>query len=170
MFELRVTDMSLQLELNCLVLGADISSIFPVKIANTESVGTFKELIKDKKRPAFDHVPADTLKLFKVSFPVDDDLDATLKRFRPEHDPQNGVHHLSVPVKRLRGVFGDPIDEHLHVIVLPPPAGECQLLWPFVSITHYNLPIQLRLLNHVPLITSILTVLCLATVVVMSSR
>jgi hypothetical protein len=66
MFELRVTDMSLQLELNCLVLGADISSIFPVKIANTESVGTFKELIKDKKRPAFDHVPADTLKLWKV--------------------------------------------------------------------------------------------------------
>ena len=66
MFELRVTDMSLQLELNCLVLGADISSIFPVKIANTESVGTFKRLIKGENKHAFEGVDAHTLKLWKV--------------------------------------------------------------------------------------------------------
>ena len=88
--------------------------VFPVKIASTESVGALKELIKDKKKHAFERVDADTLNVWKVSFPVDDDLRATLKRFQLEHDPGNGVH-LSVPVKRLKGVFGDPIDEHLHV-------------------------------------------------------
>ena len=40
--------------------------VFPVKIDGTESVGTLKEVIKDKKKPAFDLVPADTLELFKV--------------------------------------------------------------------------------------------------------
>ena len=66
------------------------------------------------------------LDIFKVFFPVDDDLVATLKHFQPEHVPENGVHHLSVPVKRLENVFDDPIKEHLHVIVkcLGLPSGE----------------------------------------------
>jgi hypothetical protein len=83
-------------------------------------------LIKEKKKQAFQHVDADTLNIFRVSFPMDDidELDATLNRFRPEHDPANGVHFLSMPVKRLKGVFGGLIDEHIHVVVLRPPAGE----------------------------------------------
>jgi hypothetical protein len=113
--------MSRPLELNCLVLGQDIKRIFPVKIDGTESIGTLKEFIKDKKKPQFDNVPADSLEIFKVSFPVDKNLGASLKRFRPE----DGNDDLSMPVKRLKGVFGDPIDEHIHVIVQPPP-GERQ--------------------------------------------
>ncbi|KAF8470482.1 hypothetical protein DFH94DRAFT_637655 [Russula ochroleuca] len=111
--------MSRPLELNCLVLGQDIKRIFPVKIDGTESIGTLKEFIKDKKKPQFDNVPADSLEIFKVSFPVDKNLGASLKRFRPE----DGNDDLSMPVKRLKGVFGDPIDEHIHVIVQPPPAS-----------------------------------------------
>jgi hypothetical protein len=126
--------MSHILELNALVFGDNQSQVFPVKIAATESVGTLKEAIKEKKH-AFEHVDADTLNIFKVSFPEDDDLDATLKRFRPEHDPEKGVHHLSSPMKRLNGVFGNPIDEHIHVIVQSPPAGKHQSLW-LVSVTH----------------------------------
>jgi hypothetical protein len=116
--------MSLPLELNCLVLGDDPTHAFPVKIASTESVGTLKKAIKDEKKPVFDHIPADALNIFRVSFFVDDDLDATLNGFKPKHNPQNGVHHLSTAVKRLKGVFQDPIDEHIHVIVLSPHAGE----------------------------------------------
>jgi Crinkler effector protein N-terminal domain len=132
--------MSLTLELNCLVLGDDPSHIFPVKIASTESVGTLKQLIREKKH-AFQHVDADTLELFRVSFPVDDDLEATLNRIRrrPEHDPENGVHHLSLSVKRLKGVFGGPTDdEHLHVIVQSPHTGEHQSLRR-LSITHRSI-------------------------------
>ena len=62
--------------------------------ASTESVSALKELIKDKKKYAFEHVDANTLDIFKVSFPVDDDLVATLKHFQRKHIPENGVHHL----------------------------------------------------------------------------
>jgi len=120
--------MSVILELNALVFGDGRSHVFPVKVAATESVGALKKAIKEEKKHAFEHIDADALNIFQVSFPVDDDLDATLKRFRPEHDPVKGVHHLSVPVKRLKGVFGDPIEEHIHVIVQPPPAGKHKLL------------------------------------------
>jgi len=93
--------MSLTLELNCLVLGDDPSRVFSVKIASMESVGTFKKAIKHEKPHAFRHLDADSLHIFRVSFPVDDDLDDTLKQFRPEHDPENGVHRLSNPGERL---------------------------------------------------------------------
>jgi hypothetical protein len=52
---------------------------------------------------------------------VDDNLDARLEHFRPEDE---GGHRLSITVKRLKGVFGEPVDGHLHVIVLRPPDGE----------------------------------------------
>jgi hypothetical protein len=113
--------MSHTLELNCLVLGDDPSRVFTIEIGGTKKVSALKELIKDKKKPAFDHVPADTLDIFKVSLPVDHGLDAKVKRFRPEDERD---HLLSNTVKRLKGVFGNPVDDHLHVIVLRPPAGE----------------------------------------------
>jgi len=115
--------MALPLEINCLVLGDDPSHVFPVEIASNKTVGTLKELIKEKKQHAFEHVDADTLELFKVSFPVDDDLHATLKNFHSERDAGR-VQYLSRSVARLKGLFGDLDDEHIHLIVQPPPAGE----------------------------------------------
>jgi hypothetical protein len=51
-----------------LVLGDnDRSRVFPVEIANNKTIGALKDAIKEKKKPAFDHVPADTLDLWKVS-------------------------------------------------------------------------------------------------------
>jgi hypothetical protein len=52
--------MSGTLNLNCLVLGHDASHIFPIEIAESKTVDTLRKAIKDEKRPAFDHVPADT--------------------------------------------------------------------------------------------------------------
>jgi hypothetical protein len=126
------------LELNCLVLGEDQSHIFAIEIEDNKKVSALRDVIKDKKKHAFEHSDADALQIYKVSFPVDPELDATLKHFRAEHDPDNGVHHLFMPVKRLNGVFENPIDEHLHVIVLPPPVGERQSLW-LTSISHFSL-------------------------------
>ena len=67
------------LEINCLVHGEPRSHIFPVQIAATKTVGALKDTVKEKKQPAFDHVPADTLVLWKVSFPVNESLDGTDK-------------------------------------------------------------------------------------------
>ena len=44
--------------------------MFPVKIAKEESVGAVKDAIKDKKKPDFDHIPADKLTLWKVSLQI----------------------------------------------------------------------------------------------------
>ena len=48
-------------------MGDDSCSISTVHIALTKAVGDLKELIKAKKKPDFDDVPADSLKLWKVS-------------------------------------------------------------------------------------------------------
>jgi Crinkler effector protein N-terminal domain len=51
------------LELNCFIFDEDPSQVFPVKITNTESVGTLMKAIKEEKKPALDHVDADPLTL-----------------------------------------------------------------------------------------------------------
>jgi hypothetical protein len=111
------------LELNCLVLGESHTHIFPVKIAGTESVGALKDAIKDKKKPAFDHVPADTLILWRVFVPDDDSLKEQLSRL-------DLVDESSLsPMQELSEVFSDPpIQRHLHIIVKPPPLGEFRWL------------------------------------------
>ena len=115
----------MSLELNCLVLGDDPSHVFPVKIADSESIGSLKKAIREEKKHAFQDVDADSLKLFRVSFPVNDDLDATLTHFQCEHDAAS-VRYLSRPVTRLKGLFSDPEPEHIHVIMQSLPAGKYQ--------------------------------------------
>jgi hypothetical protein len=68
------------LVLGCLVLGDDPSRIFSIKIAATETVSALRKAIKDEKKPALDHVPADTLVLWKVSIPVDKSFKANISK------------------------------------------------------------------------------------------
>jgi hypothetical protein len=46
--------------------GDDLSHVFSIKIASTESVFTLKETIRNKKSITFHHVEADVIKLWKV--------------------------------------------------------------------------------------------------------
>ena len=66
--------MSLQLCLNCWVIGDEAGSVFPVKIAVTETVGTLKDAIREKNP---DLGPARTLDLWKVSVNCFDTLKST---------------------------------------------------------------------------------------------
>jgi hypothetical protein len=59
--------MSGTLELFCWVQGDDPRQAFSLKIAGAETVSALKEAIKEKKKVSFEHVDADTLKLWKVS-------------------------------------------------------------------------------------------------------
>ena len=59
--------MSNILELNCWVLGDAPRRVFPVKIASSETVGYLKEAIKEKMKPVFDDITANSLDLWKVS-------------------------------------------------------------------------------------------------------
>src|ERR1700734_3104790 len=107
-----------QLNLNCLVLNDDTSHIFPIEIAESKTVGALRKAIKDEKRHAFQHVDADTLVLWKVSFPVNRNLTENLSKL-------DFVDESSLlPVKRLSKVFSDqPEDRHLQIISGVPPAG-----------------------------------------------
>jgi hypothetical protein len=101
------------------VLDDDTRHIFPIEIAERMTVSGLKDAIKDKKRPAFDHVPADTLVLWKVSILVNRSLTANLSKL-------NFVDEESLlPAEGLSEVFSDfPVHKHLHIVVRAPPAGE----------------------------------------------
>lgn len=110
------------IELNCLVLGHPSDRIFPVKIALNESVGSLKYAIKEKKKPAFDHIPADILVLWEASIS---------NRFSQQEleglceDNFDHVRSLS-PMDRLSKVFsGVPKEGQIHIFVKPPPIGKC---------------------------------------------
>ena len=54
------------LRLNCWVYGDRPQGVFPVKIAKDANIGDLRDLIKEKKPHAFQHVDADALDIWKV--------------------------------------------------------------------------------------------------------
>ena len=108
------------LELNCWVLGDPSDRIFPVEIAANKSVGTLKDAIKHKKKPAFDHIPADTLVLWRVSIHDVHNLPENIS------DVQGVKEGPLSPMDTLSEVFSDaPKKKHIHIIVKPPAIGKC---------------------------------------------
>ena len=64
--------MGTPLALNCWVLGEDSTRIFPVLIDGDKNVC-------DLKKPAFDHIDADSLDVWNVSIPINEEADAKLE-------------------------------------------------------------------------------------------
>jgi hypothetical protein len=125
--------MSGTLDLNRLVLGHDASRIFPIEIAENKSVRSLRKAIKDEKEHAFQHVDANNLILWQVSIPVNRNLTENLRKLDFVDDGS------LLPVKRLSGVFSDqPEDEHLHIVVRVPPAGEYELLAFVITLHHFS--------------------------------
>ena len=111
--------MSTTINLHCWLHGDDSGRIFPVEIAATKTVGALKDEIKDKMRPAFDHIPDKALVLWKVSIPVNksfQDLD------KLDFDEGNSL----LPTEVLEDVFlGTLPQNHLHIVVKPRAVGKC---------------------------------------------
>jgi hypothetical protein len=107
------------LELNCLVLGND-PSIFTVEIASSKTVSILKDMIKEKKQNEFKDVDADTLILWKVSIPDNDNLKQHLNTLELNESSEL----LRRSTSRLLNVFkGELEEEHVHIVVQPPPTG-----------------------------------------------
>jgi hypothetical protein len=105
------------LELYCFVWGDEPCHAFLVQIARTESVGALRKAIKKEKR-AFQSIDADSLILWNVSIPVNDDFKEIVKKVELKDEEA-----LS-PVNRLSTIF--PVqqkDGHLHIIVHPSSVG-----------------------------------------------
>ena len=86
--------------LNCWVLGEDSTRIFPVEIHPNKNVGGLKKAIKEEKKPAFDNITADSLEVWNVSIPIDEDanLEARVKDLRLHEKkplwPSKGLHRI----------------------------------------------------------------------------
>lgn len=86
--------------------------IFPVKIAPTETVGALKKAIKEEKKPALDHLSADTLGLWNVSISVDSALEKNLGSF------DFALETLLLPTEELSTLFPKwPAKSQLHIVV-----------------------------------------------------
>jgi len=108
----NISDLPPVLELNCLVSDDEPSHIFTIEIANFKNVSALKKAIKDEKKHKFQHVDADNVTLWKVSFPVNESL---------QENVGNVIHENSLsPVDRLSTIFSDVSDGCLHVVVRSP--------------------------------------------------
>ncbi|KAI6023017.1 hypothetical protein BKA83DRAFT_3629476 [Pisolithus microcarpus] len=98
------------LDLNCLVLGDTPDHIFPVELANSETVGALREVIKSKKQHALHGVDADQLSLYRTSLPNNGELEDKLGSLAFD-EPL-----LSTSI--LASIFTDlPLEGHLHIVV-----------------------------------------------------
>ncbi|CAG8674417.1 1747_t:CDS:2, partial [Paraglomus brasilianum] len=95
----------------CLVKGNLPANAFPVDINGNKLIGHLKGVIKAKKAPCFDDIPADELKLWKVEIPDDQDSELANLELADELLATRDVedYWTSKPPKR-----------HIHVLVKPP--------------------------------------------------
>ncbi|KAG5634558.1 hypothetical protein H0H81_001534 [Sphagnurus paluster] len=107
------------LKLFCAVEAEDMAwnNIFPIEVDSRKTVGDLKDAIKEKKKPDFDHIPADKLALFKVSIPVDDN--SPDKSLNVDVEPLKSL----LPTKPLSQLFPRADESHLHLIIQVPIAG-----------------------------------------------
>jgi hypothetical protein len=117
------------LALNCLVLGnkPPRDFVFVVNIPRNQTISHLQAAIKTDHRPAL-HVDEDLLDLWEASIVMDDNFDTKMADFEPSYE--NGCRKLQL-VQELSDSFrGDPVREHLHIVVQPPDAGEFGILSP----------------------------------------
>jgi Crinkler effector protein N-terminal domain len=100
------------------VLGEDHSHIFPVEILASKNVGTLKQVIKEKKKHAFDHIDADALVLWKVDFTTDRSLQENLKNAKFTNERQ------LMPLDFLSEHFSEPLLQNPRIVIKAPPPGE----------------------------------------------
>jgi Crinkler effector protein N-terminal domain len=108
------------LEINYFVQGQDPRhNVSTVVIPNTKNVSALRQAIWKEKEHAFKGVDANTLVLWKVSIPSDSLV---------ERDPRIidlNENQSLLPMNRLSKVFSDvPEEDHIHILVRAPPAGE----------------------------------------------
>lgn len=109
--------MASPLTFNCLVRGQDQTHIFQVNLLPTQTIADLKEGIKEKKKPVFDHVPADAIVLWNAIISVDNELVTTIESLNLL---EGDARSLSLPIMQSHHFyFRSP--EYIHVVVQPPP-------------------------------------------------
>ena len=107
------------LKLLCYVRGDDSSNTFGVNIDEDEIVVDLKDAIKEKMRPRFGDIPAESLSLWKVSVPYSRDL-------KNHVEALNLVKDDSLqPPDILSELFSSALGrKEVHIIIGRPRSGE----------------------------------------------
>ncbi|RHZ65133.1 hypothetical protein Glove_319g193 [Diversispora epigaea] len=93
---------------------------FEVEIDKTRTVSALKELIKDKQKPNFDHLPANQLKLWKVNVSLlkSNEKLTVLVEKEPAVIEQKLEGKKLLASKKVREYFNEPLaEEHIHIII-----------------------------------------------------
>ncbi|KAH9979886.1 hypothetical protein BGW80DRAFT_1441969 [Lactifluus volemus] len=102
--------------ISCWILGDEPERRFSVHISPEATVDGLKDVIKEKKRVAFDGIDANTLDLYSISV-ARDDLQMELKNINLKSFKNKRLWWAD----KLSQVFPDPpTDGHLHIIVIHP--------------------------------------------------
>ncbi|KAF9235725.1 hypothetical protein BU15DRAFT_15372, partial [Melanogaster broomeanus] len=123
---------------DCWVHGADVGTIFPVKISSTETVGELKKAIKNEKAVRFCDVDADDLDLYPFR-PVDpdEDLENELKQWKLGCNARLG------PRRRLSVCFPESDVGRWLVIVSAPRSYITLNCWVRAQSTNDIFPVKI---------------------------
>jgi hypothetical protein len=102
------------LNLNCCVIGDDLSRIFYVEVDAAKRVNTIKSAIKKAKPTKFQHLEEDDLEIWMVSIPIDDD-------FSMISEVPEGSQELTRSWSRIETLFLNVQDDDLHILIGPLP-------------------------------------------------
>ena len=113
--------------LACLVEKDDpYGNCFDVEINKMRAICVLKDLIKDKRKPRFDHLPANELRLWKVNVSLvksneNNKLEVLVKRETAVIKEKLEGEKL-LALKDVQDYFGDqPHKNHIHIIIECPP-------------------------------------------------
>ena len=111
------------LTLICYVRGDDdCKQAFEVEIGTSKSVSTLREAIKEKTRPKFDDIPADSLSLWKASVPINRDLKKCVEALNLVDDDSLCSFDI------LSDIFSSDLErKSVHIIIDRCHSGELQL-------------------------------------------
>jgi hypothetical protein len=118
--------MSNNITINCVVHGED--SPFPINIESTKLVDILKSRIKDGI-PIWNNIATKDLRLWKISIPDDDELEAKLKSIKLDGSDV-GVEKLraALPLSRYFSGDNDFVMGNIHILVQLPVASELYCL------------------------------------------
>ncbi|KAH7886519.1 hypothetical protein F5I97DRAFT_1807198, partial [Phlebopus sp. FC_14] len=115
--------------LNCLVFGDDSSHIFQVTVPKMSQLAALRHAIKEEKRNRFSAVDADDLDVFQFPHVKEDDLDAEIQAFKPEHALRPGMVLNELDLVK---------DQLLRFIVVAPSTSEHSTYLPLHDVFTLN--------------------------------
>jgi hypothetical protein len=119
-----MSPISLEVSLNCWVIGEQMHNTFSVDIESRKKVSALKELIKEEKRNQLGSIDANELMLFKIDVP-EADFDKTLKEVGSPSDVEHAC--LLDPLLLITELFEcDPPVSQIHIMVQIPEGNPFQ--------------------------------------------